>query len=229
MDRLEQVVRMIRAKRTGPTLDEIIEAAKRGMLSEQDAIDALERDFDESERYRQARETPVGLLIEDELPAESDPETDLLRAEASNLLLRVINALPPRQAQCVELYYLEGFTQQEVAERLGVSRPMVTQHLAAARKKLRESVPADLTFCPSNAVTYRGIFIHDLMADPIRKRKTGHHPMFPFEIWMRWCVGAGWSGNNVYAGRYENRLPAYLAACFDVPPLVGWFTFPRRK
>lgn len=229
MDRLTQVARMIQAKRTGPTLEEIVEAAKRGMISETDAIDALERDFDESERYRQEREAPVELLIEDELPAESDPETDLLRAEASNLLLRVINDLPPRQRQCVELYYFDGYTQEQIAGRLGIDRTTVTRHLRAARQNIAETTNADYTFCPSHAVTSRGVFIHDLMADPLRKRKTGHHPMFPFEIWARWNAGARWTRYREYRPVVENRLPQYLSHCFSVPPVVGWFASRQPK
>jgi len=226
--RMDAVVQMIRDKRTGPTVDEIVQAAKDGLIGEEDAVAAMERDFAEAERYRQEREVPVGLMIEDEATA-ANPEVRLLNAEAVNLLLRTINALPMRQAQCCDLYYLQGYTQQQIAERLGVSQPMVTQHLAAAKAKLEGNLGTDLIFCPSNAVTYSGPFIHTLMANPIRKQKASRHPMFPFEIWQRWCVGAEWCGNNVYAAKFENRLSEYLADCFDVPPVVGWYTFPKKK
>lgn len=230
VDRLAQVVRLIRAKRTGPTLEEIVEATKRGLVTEQDAVDALERDFDESERSRQKREVPVGLQIEDELLAESDPETDLLREEAANLLLRIINDLPPRQAQCVELYYLEGFKQEGIAMRLGVSQQMVAQHLAAARDNLATTLAtSDLVFCPSPGSLYRGTSIHALMVDPLRRQKTGHHPFFPYEMWMRWNAGARWSRYGIYRPVIQNRLDEYLSTTFDSPPLVGWWTARKPK
>jgi RNA polymerase sigma factor (sigma-70 family) len=45
--------------------------------------------------------------------------------------------LPARQRECLLLYYVEGYTQQEIAKRLGCARQSVSIHLARARARLR--------------------------------------------------------------------------------------------
>jgi RNA polymerase sigma factor (sigma-70 family) len=52
-------------------------------------------------------------------------------------LERQIMQLPARQRECLLLYYVEGYTQQEIAKRLGCARQSVSIHLARARARLR--------------------------------------------------------------------------------------------
>lgn len=208
--------------------EDIIARLKAGEIDEAEAQRLLDEDMAGQLRYRQEREVPIGLLVEDDVEVPDVTEGTVLRVETVRELLALINSLPKRQGQCVELYYFDHLTQAEVAERLGITQQTVGEHLAAGHKKLAAIVAADPVFSAATAVTSEGIFVSDLMCQPHHNSKHAHPMRFPFEVWQRWCVGAGWSGNNVYAARYENRLHEYLCACFDVPPLVGYYTRRRR-
>lgn len=53
-----------------------------------------------------------------------------MKRELLAALHRLIESeLTPRQQECIRLYFLEGRTQQEVAEELGICRRVVSQHL----------------------------------------------------------------------------------------------------
>jgi RNA polymerase sigma-70 factor (ECF subfamily) len=70
----------------------------------------------------------------------SDPQDkfiDTLRGEA---IARAIRALPEAQRQAVELAYLRGMTQVEIADFLGQPLGTVKTRLRLAMQKLRESV-----------------------------------------------------------------------------------------
>ncbi|MDA1191972.1 MAG: sigma-70 family RNA polymerase sigma factor [Candidatus Poribacteria bacterium] len=57
------------------------------------------------------------------------PHLEQRRRAVKTLREIVATKLTPRQRACVHLYFFEGLTQQEVAERLGISRRVVSQHL----------------------------------------------------------------------------------------------------
>jgi len=69
---------------------------------------------------------------------EPDPGADdrLRTAEEIALVLHAImvTALTQRQRQVMELYYLEGKTQVEVATALGITQATVSQHLKGKRR-----------------------------------------------------------------------------------------------
>ena len=58
-----------------------------------------------------------------------------------------IAALPADERQCIVLRYLEGRTQAEIAEELGLSQPTVHRRLGAAAERLRERLSATETSC----------------------------------------------------------------------------------
>jgi len=68
----------------------------------------------------------------------SPPGTDdrLRTAEEIALVLHalIMSVLTPRQRQVMELYYLEGRTQIEIATALGISQATVSQHLKGKRR-----------------------------------------------------------------------------------------------
>jgi len=211
-------------------VERIIARLKAGEIDEAEAQRLLDEDMHETDFYRLRRELPVGLLIEDDVEVPDVTEGEVLRRETINALLRVINGLPKRQAQCVELYFFDQLTQVEIAARLGIRQDNVSRHIAWALQNLARTATTDCIFRPTTALTSEGIFVSDLMRQPHHKSKHSRLMRFPFEMWQRWCVGAGWSGNNVYAARYENRLREYLSDCFGGdPPLVGWYTFRARR
>ena len=55
-------------------------------------------------------------------------------------LQRAISTLPPNPQACFVLHYREGWTLDEIATRLGVSRSMVKKHIARAVLHCREQM-----------------------------------------------------------------------------------------
>lgn len=57
-------------------------------------------------------------------------------------ILREVRALPPTSQEVFRLYAIEGFSHNEIAERLGISEGTSKWHLSTARAKLREQLEA---------------------------------------------------------------------------------------
>ena len=61
--------------------------------------------------------------------------------EAARLLrIAIQNELTDRQRACLTLYYMEGNTMQEIAERLGTPRGTVSKRLKKAVERLRRAL-----------------------------------------------------------------------------------------
>ena len=86
-------------------------------------------------------EIPVPPEYFDQLTTEDyawyrapDDEWTEARREKRQAVLKQIrqiieNELTERQAECVKLYFYKGKTQEEIADILGISRRVVSQHL----------------------------------------------------------------------------------------------------
>lgn len=59
------------------------------------------------------------------------------RAEAAALVEDLLSALPPAQRTVIELAYMDGFSQQEIAMRLGIPLGTVKGRLRLGLEKLR--------------------------------------------------------------------------------------------
>lgn len=79
---------------------------------------------------------PVGELI-----GESDGEYE--RVENFQSLSPLLAALPPRDRLILALRFVEGLTQQEIGDRIGVSQMQVSRLLTAVLLRLREQLCAD--------------------------------------------------------------------------------------
>ncbi|MGX5820261.1 RNA polymerase sigma factor [Chitinophaga lutea] len=78
-------------------------------------------------------------------PVAEAPDADMKKDEtaAKNRALKeVINELPRQRRQAVELFYLEGHKQKEVAEKMGIRLSSVKTHLQLALATLREKLKA---------------------------------------------------------------------------------------
>ena len=53
-------------------------------------------------------------------------------------LWEAVNSLPPKYRVVVHLYYYEGYSQEEIAEILSLSRTAVQTRMSRARNKLKE-------------------------------------------------------------------------------------------
>jgi RNA polymerase sigma factor (sigma-70 family) len=65
------------------------------------------------------------------------PESPVDVAEHKRLLREALMKLPPQRRKCLIMSY-EGYTNQETADALGLSRGAVSSHLTAARKQIKE-------------------------------------------------------------------------------------------
>lgn len=95
-------------------------------------------------------EEPGDLPIE--LDSGLDPELKI------DELYSAMENLTEKQLQCIRLYYWEELTQNEIAEKLGITRQTVNQHLESAHARLRKEYLRDpfKTTCPLTSVLVRG-------------------------------------------------------------------------
>jgi RNA polymerase sigma factor (sigma-70 family) len=70
----------------------------------------------------------------------SEPAADeaLVARDRVRLLAQAVAELPPQMGRAFRLHKLEGRSQAETAEAMGVSRKMIEQHIAAAMRRLSE-------------------------------------------------------------------------------------------
>lgn len=91
--------------------------------------------------HRILRQRPFGLVPLEhaaEIEAESgDPERHLAERETRDAVWAAIDALPQTLREVVTLYYLQEYSQQEVAGFLGVPLSTVNNRLHSARQKLK--------------------------------------------------------------------------------------------
>jgi len=66
----------------------------------------------------------------------ADPEAQLIAAEEAAAAEAALGALAPRLRDALLLHLVEGFTQPEVAQRLGCSRRTVQRYIEAALSQL---------------------------------------------------------------------------------------------
>jgi len=85
--------------------------------------------------YRKRR-TGQERLLQLPVPAQASPEQT---AEAREVL-RLLAVLPPRQRMTMVLFCLDGWSQQEIAVALRMTRGGVAANLAKARQTLREAL-----------------------------------------------------------------------------------------
>jgi len=80
-----------------------------------------------------------------EAPPADEPESAARRSELVALVQMALDQLPARYADALELKYLDGFSSQEIAGRLGIGDTAVQSLLARARASFREICSVALT------------------------------------------------------------------------------------
>ncbi len=73
-----------------------------------------------------------------EAPINDEPEYTYKRAELINTIHFVLDHIPERYAQALELKYIEGLSSQEIAQKTGISDTAVQSLLARARKAFKD-------------------------------------------------------------------------------------------
>ena len=103
-------------------------------------------------RSQQRRSSKV-VLLEDseevraaleniEAPAADDPLRRADSAELKRLVHAVLDRLPQRYGEALELKYVEGHSVEEIGERLGIGQTAAQSLLARARVAFREGLEA---------------------------------------------------------------------------------------
>ncbi len=96
-------------------------------------------------RLRKTRRTPEPLPEDWEKPADprpwtGDPETAFAQGELRDLLRRALGTLPEIYRTAFWLRDVEGLSNQEVADILGLSLPAIKSRVLRARLQLRDEL-----------------------------------------------------------------------------------------
>jgi RNA polymerase sigma-B factor len=117
-----------------PTVDEI--AGQAGVPVEE-VLDALEA-------ARCYRKTPLAATSDDgevdDLTTLGGPDSSLAAVDATATVQRLLAELPARERRIVELRYMGGLTQSQIADLVGVSQVQVSRLLRASLAKLRDTL-----------------------------------------------------------------------------------------
>jgi RNA polymerase sigma-70 factor (ECF subfamily) len=81
-----------------------------------------------------SRQTDATIPLSDETPARMQPDVSSLR----QTLARAIAQLKPRPAEIFTLRFIEGLSNQEIAEMLGISQVLVAVIVHRTRQQLRK-------------------------------------------------------------------------------------------
>ncbi|MBI5551040.1 MAG: RNA polymerase sigma factor [Desulfobacterales bacterium] len=95
-------------------------------------------------RPAQAHPEPVPLL--DQIPAPSSTEAALAGHQMNVCVQHKITLLPESQRTVLWLFDMDGMSQQEIAEVLGISTDNVKVRLHRARKRLKQILQTHCTF-----------------------------------------------------------------------------------
>ena len=121
---------------TGQRPDEAAVAARLGVTP-----DKLRIDYAAAEPVRFE---PIDDVYADDLPWFASEEPDafeqLADADLRTALIAAITALPEREAQVVQLYYVEELNLEEIGQVLGVGPARVCQIKASAHAKLKKAL-----------------------------------------------------------------------------------------
>ena len=92
--------------------------------------------------YRQIRRAPNTVVLDDNLlRAPSDVVSEVEQRFLHKRLLKAVSNLPQHERIVTKLYYLDGFSQQEVAVQLDLPLTTIKKRLQRARERLRETMP----------------------------------------------------------------------------------------
>lgn len=69
-----------------------------------------------------------------------EENAEMLAEEELRKLYAAMGKLTERQQEIIQLYFYKGLTQYEIAEELGIARPVVSKTMTAAIKKLKKSM-----------------------------------------------------------------------------------------
>ena len=102
---------------------------------------------------RKLEELPVSL------PAPETEESEQVRKELSNCMIPMIDSLPPNYKQAVHMSEIEGMTQQEVADKQGLSLSGAKSRVQRGRAMIKDLLSQCCRFDfdqQGNVIDYQG-------------------------------------------------------------------------
>jgi RNA polymerase sigma factor (sigma-70 family) len=91
--------------------------------------------------HRNLRQSHDVLPLDDTEPAVEDPVQAAEERILHDRLHTAVHALPDHERVVTELFYLSGYSQQEIAEQLRLPLTTIKKRLQYAREHLRETMP----------------------------------------------------------------------------------------
>lgn len=87
------------------------------------------------------RRSPHLLPLEDTAAPQADPAASAEDRELKEKVNRAVRSLPDHERVVTEMYYITGYSQQEIAQALALPLTTVKKRLQYAREHLREAMP----------------------------------------------------------------------------------------
>jgi len=101
--------------------------------------------IDRWRRQERTEHVPLDQLDEADQPAWTDPESPVRASRLADDLAQVLAELPPKCREAFVLNRIEGWTQAEVAQHMGLSKNMIERYVMRAiefvRDRMREHNP----------------------------------------------------------------------------------------
>lgn len=101
-------------------------------------IDQVRSEQRASRRNAQWRVETRAISGGEDVVEEPAADEALVAKERVRLLAEAVAALPPQMGRAFRLHKLEGLSQAETAQAMGVSRKMIEQHIQAAVRHLSQ-------------------------------------------------------------------------------------------
>ena len=77
----------------------------------------------------------------------------VMKEDERKAVIAIIDTLPERQLEAVMLYYYEGMTITETARAMGVTKQVISIHLARAKEKIRKVINKDSEYLERTGTT----------------------------------------------------------------------------
>jgi RNA polymerase sigma factor (sigma-70 family) len=89
---------------------------------------------------REVSEDPEIIAIN---PAKEDVESRLAYRELAQWLRKELSTYSPEMQEAFKMYYLDGYSLEEVAKQLGIRKNTLSQRFSRMRNKLTNDAVAD--------------------------------------------------------------------------------------
>jgi RNA polymerase sigma factor (sigma-70 family) len=92
--------------------------------------------------HRDLRQNNRAVPLDDSAPASDDPALTAEQRILHDRVHRAVEDLPAHEREVITLFYLSGYSQQEIAEKLALPLTTIKKRLQYGREHLRETLPA---------------------------------------------------------------------------------------